>query len=150
MDELMFLAKAGQFELLESLCLCTCTTLLHPPKRPSPQTVTVSVRKPDILAPLTVPSVSMCATADRLPWPIEQALEGGGALAIIVDTDTVRVQQLKLPPHVEWEPERPACAFEIGVPLSTEDRKRPVLRRVRTLGARETETTWLVVTRKDS
>lgn len=147
MDELMFLAKAGEFELLESFCLCACSVLLHPPHRTAPSRVKVAAKKPLILAPHTTPSVTMSADAKRVGPPSEREAAPGVQAATLLSTDTVRIERLSLSSGVSWKSPSPCCAHQFGVPLSAENREQAVLRRVHELVATDAASHWLIVTR---
>ncbi len=147
MDELMFLTKAGQFELLESLCLATCTLLLHPPHRPATEKVSITATKPSILAPHTSPCIAMTATAQRLPAPVLTPRTEGVEVAQILETKCVRVERLRLHADTPWSSERPCYSYCLGSALSNEDRTRAVLRPMTTIAASDETTDWLVVTR---
>lgn len=150
MDLLMFLAKAGQFELLESYCVAACSLLLHLPNGPRPTRVELEVRKPDVLAPHTTPAIRMVADATRFGAPVFADDAQGARCATLVQTPTLHVQRVAPTQGTRWQPPAPSHVHRIGDALSTEQRNRATLKRTRALEAASGGEAWLVITRSET
>lgn len=147
MDLLMFVAKAGQFELLESYCYAVSSLLLHASTGSAPKSVTIEVTKPEILAPFTAPAVCLSADTQRIPSPPFKKDGEGAQVADVLRTSTVHVQLVRPAESTRWQLGTPFYAFALGSSLSREERTRPVLKQVTFIEERNEPRTWVVISR---
>lgn len=101
---LRMLSEHGRFRLIESLGLAACRLLLAPPLpgegRAQVTAVDLRIRKPDVLAPLTVPGIRMVREA---PLELATCQIAGAHAEILIDLPQGGAWRIHLPDG-SWTP----------------------------------------------
>lgn len=100
------LSEHGRFRLLESLGLAACRLILSPPLhgegRPQVDAVSITLRKPEVLAPTAVPVVHLHREAGA---PLSSFEVAPGVWAdILVDLPQGGAWRVRVQAGVRWEP----------------------------------------------
>jgi len=113
-SQVRLLAEHGRFRLIESLGVAIARLVLAPPTpgegRAQVSAVELRIRKPEVLAPVTVPGIHLFRTAGR---PLATFEVGPGAWAeILVDLPQGGAWRIRLEPAAQWTP-APDLAVEV-------------------------------------
>lgn len=104
-DVVMFLTREGRWHLIEALGLAICRTLLVEPTKEEMQArileVDVQIRKPRILAPVSVPGVRIKRVSEWFQADVES--QGPGVVLLpLAHTLNTWVWRVQLAPGAKW------------------------------------------------
>ncbi|MBA2320364.1 MAG: dihydroneopterin aldolase [Deltaproteobacteria bacterium] len=105
-SQIRLIAEHGRFRLIESLGVAIARLVLAPPtsgeSRAQVSAVELRIRKPEVLAPLTIPGIHLFRSAGRPLSTFEVATGAWGE--ILVDLPQGGAWRIRLDPAVEWKP----------------------------------------------